>query len=51
MLFYPGNTPSERNSDASAAAIDHFILLPQGLMRHTGVRQQNVLIGLGDGAP
>ncbi len=50
VLFYPGNTPSERDSYASAAPVDHFIPLAQGLMRHTGVRQQDVLVGVGDGA-
>jgi hypothetical protein len=51
VLFYPGNSPSDRDSYASAAAIDDFIPLAQGLMRHTGVRQQDVLVGVGDGAP
>ena len=51
VLFYPGNSPSERDSYASAVSSDDFIPLAQGLMRQAGVRQQDVLVGLGDGAP
>lgn len=51
VLFYPNSRPGERDSYASAATIDDFIPLAQGLMRHTGVRRQDVLIGVGDGAP
>jgi hypothetical protein len=51
VLFYPNSRPGERDSYASAASIDTFIPLAHGLMRHTGVRQQDVLIGVGDGAP
>jgi hypothetical protein len=50
VLFYPNNSPGDRDSYASAAAIDAFIPLAQGLMRHSGVKQQDVLIGVGDGA-
>ena len=42
VLFYPGNSPSERDSYAGTATIDDFIPLAQGLMRHSGVRQQDV---------
>ena len=51
VLFYPGNSPSERDSYASATTSDDFIPLAQGLMRHSGVRRQDVLVGVGDGAP
>jgi len=50
VLFYPNSSPSERDSYASTAAIDDFIPLAHGLMRQAGVRQDDVLIGVGDGA-
>lgn len=50
VLFYPNSSPSERESYASTAAIDDFIPLAQGLMRQAGVRQTDLLIGVGDGA-
>jgi len=50
VLFYPNSSPSERDSYASTVAIDDFIPLAQGLMRQAGVRQDDVLIGVGDGA-
>lgn len=51
VLFYPGNSPSERDSYASTASSDDFMPLAQGLMRQAGVRQSDVLVGVGDGAP
>jgi hypothetical protein len=50
VLFYPNSSPSERDSYASTASIDTFIPLAQGLMRQAGVRQCDVLVGVGDGA-
>lgn len=49
VLFYPNNSPSERDSYASTSTIDDVIPLAQGLMRQAGVN--DLLIGVGDGAP
>lgn len=59
VLFYPNSSPSERDSYASTATVDKFMLLAQGLMRQAGVMVRDPsearvivdrLIGVGDGA-
>lgn len=50
LLFYPNNSPSQRESYAAPVGVDDFTPLAHGLMRHAGVKQHDCLIGIADGA-
>jgi hypothetical protein len=50
VLFYPNASPGERCSYAAPVKVDDFIPLTHGLMRHAGVKRNDTLIAVGDGA-
>ncbi len=64
LLFYPNNSPSQRESYAAPVGVDDFTPLAHGLMRqhrgephpplvgllYAGVKQHDCLIGIADGA-
>jgi len=51
LIIYPLNQPSNRVSLSSALPIAEFRPLAQGLLRQAGVCQDDICLGLGDGAP
>ncbi len=51
VLFYPNSNPSARQSYAAPVRTDEFLPLAHGLLRHAGVKEHDLLIGIGDGAP
>lgn len=50
VLVYPLHDPQDRSSIAVAKDIAAFAPLAHGLMRHAGLGQNDVLIGVADGA-
>lgn len=50
LLVYPVNDPQNRSSIAAAKDISAFSDLAHGLMRHTALSQNDVLVGVADGA-
>jgi len=49
-LLYLKNTPSERYQISSLENCHKFAPLVHGMIRLSGVRQNDVIVGLGDGA-
>jgi hypothetical protein len=50
IIFYLKNTPSERYQVSTTKNSQEFAALVHGLMRFAGIRQNDLLIGLADGA-
>lgn len=51
MMIYPEQSPGQRVMHADVRPIAEFQPACAGLLREAGVRQQDTLVGLGDGAP
>ena len=51
LIIYPLEQPSKRLSLSSSVGITEFRQLSQGLVRQAGLRQADICLGLGDGAP
>ena len=51
VMVYPEQAPSQRVLHADVRPIAAFQLACAGLLREAGVRPQDTLVGLGDGAP
>ena len=51
LIIYPLNQPGERVSLSSSVSIAEFRPLAQGLLRQAGIRQGDICLGVGDGAP
>ncbi len=50
VVAYPLETPSERVSVSAAIPIGEFRPLAHGLLRQAGIKQEDICLGLGDGA-
>ncbi len=50
LIIYPLTQPSKRASLSSSVAIGEFRVLAQGFLRQAGIKQEDVCLGLGDGA-
>lgn len=50
-VLYPSADPEQRHYLACAEQVEHFIPLIHGLQRQQGIRQQDTLIAIADGAP
>lgn len=50
LIIYPLNQPAKRCCLSSSVSISEFRALARGLLRQAGVRQDDICLGLGDGA-
>jgi len=50
LVIYPLNRPSKRCCLSSSVSISEFRVLAQALVRQAGIKQDDVSLGLGDGA-
>jgi hypothetical protein len=50
-VLYPLGAPEQRHYVSHASEVEQFSPLVHGLQRHLGMRQQDLLVGVADGAP